>query len=156
MVGYARMVQGHISNSKGGPDAFARIRAASVDGMVRTYDLRMGMLRCDDCKSPVTSLAVTEEAASCLDGTICLVETGQVLNTFSSHHAAGQYGLQCALTADDKHKCRMEACKNTAVSIWATNLKPDDPWPMCETCQETEFGGWPQGMQTRPPSPPPP
>jgi len=89
-----------------------------VDGHVRTYDLRKGVVRCDDCgggsgngatggSSPVTSMATTRDelcvVASCLDGTIRLieVESGQLLNTFHSHHTAGQYGLECAVTADD-------------------------------------------------------
>jgi len=66
------------------------------------------------------------------------------------------YSILCVDHVGTCHRGISRLPKNTAVSIWATNLKPDDPWPMCETCQETEFGGWPQGMQTRPPSPPSP
>lgn len=43
--------------------------------------------------------------------------------------------------------CRMEDCKAQAVVVWKSNLDAeDDVWPMCEACQETEFGGWPEGV----------
>ena len=85
----------------------ALIRTASVDGVMRTYDLREGVIRCDDVGSPITSMALTKDsqclAVSCLDGTIRLVEvsSGELLNTYHSYHTAGQYGLQCCVSADD-------------------------------------------------------
>ena len=86
----------------------AIIRTASVDGFVRTYDLRKGVLQNDDFGSPVTSMTQTKDGrclvVSCLDGTIRLMEleTGELLNTYSSHHTAGQYGLDVDVLADDK------------------------------------------------------
>lgn len=88
-------------------DTQALIRTSSVDGVVRTYDLRKGMVRCDDFASPVTGMAPTYDGrclvVSCLDGTIRLVEldSGELLNTYHGHHIAGQYGLQCCVTSDD-------------------------------------------------------
>jgi mitogen-activated protein kinase organizer 1 len=88
-------------------DNEALIRTASVDGIVRTYDLRKGILRCDDFSSPITSMAQTHDGqylvVSCLDGTIRLMEvnSGELVNTYDKHHAAGQYGLMCGVTADD-------------------------------------------------------
>jgi mitogen-activated protein kinase organizer 1 len=85
----------------------AIIRTASVDGIVRTYDLRKGLLQCDNFGSPVMSMAHTKDgnclAVSCLDGTIRLMEleTGELLNTYNSHHTAGQYGLDVDVLADD-------------------------------------------------------
>jgi mitogen-activated protein kinase organizer 1 len=87
--------------------SMALIRTGSVDGIVRTYDLRMGVLRCDDCKSPIVSMAPTIDgqclAVSCLDGNIRLIdcESGELSNTFHSGHIAGQYGLDCCVTAND-------------------------------------------------------
>lgn len=43
--------------------------------------------------------------------------------------------------------CRMEQCRENAVVVWASNLKPEDLWPMCEDCQLEQFGGWPDGME---------
>jgi mitogen-activated protein kinase organizer 1 len=96
-------------NASGGGSAAAMgmIRTASVDGMVRTYDLRMGVLKNDNCHSSITSMAPTYDgqcmAISCLDGTIRLMEleTGELLNTYQGAHKAGQYGLGVAILADD-------------------------------------------------------
>jgi len=88
-------------------DKQALIRTASVDGVVRTYDLRKGEIKCDDTYSPITGLAKTYDgqciATSCLDGCVRLVdiESGELLNTYSGHHTAGQYGLEVCVTADD-------------------------------------------------------
>jgi mitogen-activated protein kinase organizer 1 len=83
------------------------IRTASVDGCVRTYDLRKGEVACDEFASPITSMAPCKDgsslAVSCLDGSIRLMDigSGQLLNTYESHHVAGRYGLHCCITADD-------------------------------------------------------
>jgi mitogen-activated protein kinase organizer 1 len=89
-------------------DGLALIRTGAVDGIVRTYDLRMGLIRCDDCGSSITSMAPTHDGeclvVSCLDGTIRLLglDSGELLNTYDSHHVAGQYGLECCVTSDDQ------------------------------------------------------
>jgi hypothetical protein len=44
----------------------------------------------------------------------------------------------------DSIQCRMDDCPRSAVAIWASSLNPDDTWPICEECQATEFGGWPE------------
>lgn len=85
----------------------AVIRSCSVDGFVRTYDLRKGQVQCDDVGHAICSMALTHDeqclAISCLDATIRLMEvdTGELLNTYSKHHEAGNYALECTLTADD-------------------------------------------------------
>jgi mitogen-activated protein kinase organizer 1 len=95
------------SSNKDYSNNIAIIRTASVDGVVRTYDLRKGLLQCDNFGSPITSMAHTRDGnclvVSCLDGTIRLVEleTGELLNTYGSHHTAGQYGLGVDVLADD-------------------------------------------------------
>jgi len=83
------------------------IRTASVDGFVRTYDIRAGLLQCDNFGSPITSTAHTKDGqclvVSCLDGTLRLMElkTGELLNTYNSHHTAGKYGLEVDILAND-------------------------------------------------------
>jgi mitogen-activated protein kinase organizer 1 len=85
----------------------AMIRTCSVDGNVRSYDVRKGILQCDDAGSSITGMAPTIDgqclAISCLDGCIRLMQldTGELLNTYSSSHVAGQYGLECCLTSND-------------------------------------------------------
>jgi mitogen-activated protein kinase organizer 1 len=102
----------------------AIIRTASVDGVVRSYDLRQGLVHCDDVGSAITGMTQTRDnqclAVNCLDGIIRLLdlssssssssnegnsssssESSLLLNTFEGHHVAGQYGLDCSVTADD-------------------------------------------------------
>ncbi|GKY95527.1 hypothetical protein MPSEU_000514300 [Mayamaea pseudoterrestris] len=85
----------------------AVIRASSVDGHVRSYDLRMGVIRTDCMNSPVTGMSPTFDglclAISCLDGAIRLIEldNGDLLNTYSGSHTAGHFGLRCSLSSDD-------------------------------------------------------
>ncbi|EAS01217.1 MAP kinase organizer 1 (macronuclear) [Tetrahymena thermophila SB210] len=67
------------------------VLASSIDGKVRTYDLRMGLVTNDDMKHPVLSFSLSNDkktyAASCMDGGIRLVdrEKGEILNTYSGH-----------------------------------------------------------------------
>lgn len=86
--------------------------SASVDGRVRTYDLRMGELRTDYVTehSALTSLAMSHDnqclAVSCLDahyGTIHLLErsTGSILASYSGHHRSTNYGVGVGITSDD-------------------------------------------------------
>ena len=95
------------NNSKDYSKNIAVIRTGSVDGVLRSYDLRKGLLQSDDFGSPITSMAHTKDgkclAVSCLDGTIRLMEleTGELLNTYKSHHTAGKYGLDVDILADD-------------------------------------------------------
>lgn len=88
------------------PDT-ALIWTASVDGAIRTYDVRKGILTCDELGTPLTGLTVTHDdqllAAAGLDGTIRLLEVdrGELVNTYEGSHAAGTYGLECCVTAND-------------------------------------------------------
>lgn len=85
----------------------SEIITASVDGNVRYYDLRMGQIRCDNVGDAITGLAVTHDgycaAATCLDGTIRLIErnSGELSHQYSGGHQAGNYGLEVTCTADD-------------------------------------------------------
>eukprot|EP00934_Nitzschia_sp_Nitz4_P008852 Nitzschia sp. Nitz4//scaffold13_size275219//119336//120479//NITZ4_000868-RA/size275219-augustus-gene-0.262-mRNA-1//-1//CDS//3329535996//8842//frame0 len=101
------VVQTNDSSNNSLQGATALIRTASIDGCVRTYDLRKGVMQVDDCGAAVTSMAPTKDgeclAVSCLDGTIRLLQidtTGELLNTFAKHKA-GNYSLDVAVLADD-------------------------------------------------------
>ncbi|KAL1959439.1 hypothetical protein VTO42DRAFT_2242 [Malbranchea cinnamomea] len=69
------------------------IISGSYDGRIRSYDIRMGMLRVDVMGHPVTSVRCSEDGnvilASCLDGRIRLVdrEDGSVLKAFGGDTA---------------------------------------------------------------------
>jgi mitogen-activated protein kinase organizer 1 len=99
----------------------ALIRTASVDGIVRTYDIRKGILQCDNYGSPVVSMARSKNntpsyfSASCLDGTIRVTNETKDWNrnvvtgsaTLSTKpiicrdgHVAGRYALECCFLAN--------------------------------------------------------
>jgi len=100
------VVQTQEGDDRGTSSATAKIRTASIDGVVRTYDLRKGLVEADDCGSPITGMAPTKDgeclAVSCLDGTIRLVQvdSGELLNTYSGHKA-GNYALDVGILAND-------------------------------------------------------
>ena len=50
-------------------------------------------------------------------------------------------------TTEEKVKCRYPHCSEQAVATWASNLNPEDKWPLCEKCQLEDFGGWPEGIE---------
>jgi hypothetical protein len=41
----------------------------------------------------------------------------------------------------------MDNCKEPVVAVWAESTNPTDRWPLCEQHQESEFGGWPEGVE---------
>ena len=67
------------------------IIASSVDGYVRTYDIRQGLMNADHIGDPITSLAVSEDGksylATCLGGKIRLIDiaTGKLFKEYSGH-----------------------------------------------------------------------
>lgn len=81
---------------------------SSIDGKVRTYDLRMGLVVTDDMKSPVMKFSLSNDkktyAASCSDGAIRLVdrERGEILNTFIGH-SVSEYLTEVAFSFDDAY-----------------------------------------------------
>ncbi|CAK5265796.1 unnamed protein product [Mycena citricolor] len=109
------------------------IVSGSLDGHVRTYDLRMGELRSDCLGHPVTSVVPTQDSqtmlVTTLDSHIRLmdVSTGKMLNDFTSH-------------ANEAYRCRAcfghgEAsviCGDEKGAVWAWDLldaKPLQPNP---------------------------
>ncbi|TFK26471.1 nuclear mRNA splicing protein [Coprinopsis marcescibilis] len=91
------------------------IIAGSVDGHVRTYDLRKGQLRSDFIGHPVTSVVPTQDSTTylvtTLDNHIRLMDmaTGKMLNDFSGHtnesyrcRACFGYGEASVLCGDEK------------------------------------------------------
>lgn len=84
------------------------ILVSSIDGKVRTFDLRMGLSTTDDMKSPVHSFSLSNDgktyAASCADGFIRLVDRdrGEILNTFQGH-SVKDYQTSVLHSYDDAH-----------------------------------------------------
>jgi len=92
----------------------AEILTTSVDGFIRTYDLRMGRISKDNAGSPIIGCDITSIsdddgkyciATSCLNGDIYLFEknTGSLLKKYTGGHKAGNYGLDCCIMSNDLH-----------------------------------------------------
>jgi hypothetical protein len=67
------------------------ILAASVDGSVRRFDIRLGRMYVDELHHPITGLAVSHDSlcilAACLDSTLRLLDksSGEVLAEYTGH-----------------------------------------------------------------------
>ncbi|CDR95249.1 WD domain, G-beta repeat containing protein, putative [Babesia bigemina] len=75
--------------------------ASSVDGAVRSYDLRKGLLKTDYFQKPVVNVCVSTAVEDCyiasvLDDTVALVEHGDVLARYRGH-TCDNYRIHCAL-----------------------------------------------------------
>ena len=89
----------------------AEIVTACIDGSVRSYDLRRGLIHVDDLGKDVslTSISHTSDymcsVVACLNGALHIMErsTGTLLNTCFGGHTAGRYSLECNITADDQY-----------------------------------------------------
>lgn len=103
---------GHEKDTSSGDitdDFTSQIITASIDGKIRTYDLRKGQIKVDDFGSRVaiTSMSTTSDGlchvALGLDGQTHIIErsSGDMLLSFHGDHTAGQYALDCSITADD-------------------------------------------------------
>jgi len=104
------------------------LMSGSVDGHIRTYDLRKGELRSDYLGQPVTSLVPTQDSqtvlAATLDSHIRLMDltTGKLLNDFQSH-------------SNDSYRCRACFGHNEASvitgdekgQVWAWDLMDAKP-----------------------------
>ena len=86
----------------------AAIIAGSVDGTVRTFDVRRGEMFTEHLHQPVCSVALSHDGkcvlASRLDSRLLLLEraSGEVLNEYAGHTNT-QYKIQGALTNTDAH-----------------------------------------------------
>lgn len=82
------------------------ILAASVDGTVRRFDVRMGRVYCDDLRHPVTCVTFTGDGlcvlAACLDSTLRLLDkqTGELLASYRGHQHTG-VKMGCGLMPRD-------------------------------------------------------
>lgn len=85
-----------------------KIYAASLDGCVRHYDIRVGEMTCDKIGEPVTYLAQTRDeqclVAGCQDSVVRLLdcETGGLLAEYKGHQA-DDYHIECGILSNDAH-----------------------------------------------------
>ncbi|KAF2455670.1 WD40-repeat-containing domain protein [Lineolata rhizophorae] len=106
----------------------ADIVAASVDGRVRTYDVRMGELTVDVIGHPVTSLTPTKRAesllVSSLDSTLRLLDraSGKLLQAYTTSSDSPHlfqntsYRVRSALGCDEN--VVLSGSENGVVAVW--------------------------------------
>jgi mitogen-activated protein kinase organizer 1 len=113
-----------VSCVSSGGKGVAQIVTSSVDGKIRTYDLRIGQLITEDISHPITSFAVSNDcgsvAASCLDGIIRLFDKynrfhriddrKKIFQKFHTLHISGNYKLECAFTSNDDYVISGSEC----------------------------------------------
>ncbi|CAH9098383.1 unnamed protein product [Cuscuta epithymum] len=84
------------------------IIAGSVDGTVRTFDIRMGRELSDSLGQPINCISLSNDGncilASCLDSTLRLVDrsTGELLQEYKGHTCKTSK-TDCCLTNTDAH-----------------------------------------------------
>lgn len=97
------------------------ITTGSIDGTVRTYDVRMGELRSDAMGHPVTSVKSTYDKncilVNCLNNSLRLIdkEEGELLNTFVGHKNA-EYKVEGCLSSDDAYV--LSGSEDGLIYIW--------------------------------------
>lgn len=86
------------------------IVTASIDGCLRTYDIRNGQIITENVNSPITDVAFSSlgarRALNCLDGGLRVLRDDGVSAssdplTCRNSHKAGRFGLQCCFAASD-------------------------------------------------------
>ncbi|KAL7551437.1 hypothetical protein ACHAWF_015483 [Thalassiosira exigua] len=95
----------------------AQILTSSVDGKMRTYDLRTAQMFTEDIVHPITTFSLSRDgsmvAASCLDGIIrlwgCATDTRQlnsrkkVRRKLHSSHMGSNYKVECAFASNEEY-----------------------------------------------------
>ncbi|XP_074269352.1 uncharacterized protein LOC141592536 [Silene latifolia] len=86
----------------------SEIIAGSVDGTVRTFDIRIGRELSDVLGQPVNCISLSNDGncilASCLDSTLRFLDrtAGELLQEYKGH-VCKSYKLDCCLTNSDAH-----------------------------------------------------
>lgn len=99
------------------------LHTASVDGVVRTYDLRKGEIRSDVIDEPITSLTPTKDGGalliSSLDSTHRLLDMvdGSLLQSFQGHK---QSSFRCHSTMSLDESLVLAGDENGSVHAWDT------------------------------------
>ena len=84
-----------------------KIISSSLDGSIRSYDLRMGEMVCDSIGGEsITDFALTKDGqcivAACRDDTVRLIDTdsGDMLSEYSGH-STRDYLVECGILSND-------------------------------------------------------
>eukprot|EP00290_Baffinella_frigidus_P050316 CAMPEP_0180387356 /NCGR_PEP_ID=MMETSP0989-20121125/30186_1 /TAXON_ID=697907 /ORGANISM="non described non described, Strain CCMP2293" /LENGTH=290 /DNA_ID=CAMNT_0022388195 /DNA_START=211 /DNA_END=1081 /DNA_ORIENTATION=+ len=85
-----------------------QVCAASVDGFIRTFDIRMGEMVSDCVGQPITCVTVTNDGncvlATCMDSKVRLFDksNGELLASYSGHKNS-TYTVESCMTHGDAH-----------------------------------------------------
>ncbi|KAK9991222.1 hypothetical protein SO802_026207 [Lithocarpus litseifolius] len=99
----------------------SEIIGGSVDGTVRTFDIRIGREISDDLGQPVNCISKSNDGncilASCLDSTLHLLDrtSGELLQEYEGH--------TCKVTSVSYHpkdSCMITASVDGTISVWKT------------------------------------
>ncbi|XP_063701764.1 WD repeat domain-containing protein 83 [Culicoides brevitarsis] len=99
----------------------AKIITSSLDGAIRTYDIRSGELTTDTIGEPITHITITKDQqcvlAACSDSTIRLIDTdsGDLLQEFRGHET-DSFHIECGVIENDT-KIISGSCKGY-VHVW--------------------------------------
>lgn len=99
----------------------SEIITGSVDGCIRKYDIRMGILATDKLHQPVTNVSLSNDhnciLASCLDSTVRLIDkaSGEVLSTYKGHRNTS-FKINSCLTNDDAYV--VSGSEDKSVYFW--------------------------------------
>jgi len=97
------------------------IVVGSIDGNVRTYDIRFGTLKTDTMGQPITSVSLTHDGncilVSCLNSTLRLLdkEAGELLNEYKGHKNQ-TYKIENTVTNDDAYV--LGGSEDNDIYIW--------------------------------------
>ncbi|CAG9322028.1 unnamed protein product [Blepharisma stoltei] len=85
-----------------------QVIAGSLDGFIRTFDIRCGTLSVDDLKEPILGLALSRDgnatASTHIDNIIRVTDrtNGEILNAYSGSHMSNEHAIACKFSADDR------------------------------------------------------
>jgi len=105
------------------------IISGSVDGKVRNYDIRAGLLQADHINQPITAVNLSHDGncilISCLDNTVKLLDknNGELLSTYRGHKNL-TYKIESCMSNDDAYV--LSGSEDHFIYIWdlveGTNL----------------------------------
>jgi mitogen-activated protein kinase organizer 1 len=86
-----------------------KIFSSSLDGCIRSYDIRVGELACYKINIPITSLSMTSDEqcliASCQDEAIRLIDidNSDILAEYRGHKGSKDYRIECTVMKGDAY-----------------------------------------------------
>lgn len=97
------------------------IVAGSVDGKIRNYDIRAGILRTDVVNQPITSINLSHDGncilVGCLNNSIRLMDkgSGELLSTYTGHKNL-TYKIESCLSNDDAYV--ISGSEDNSIHVW--------------------------------------